>query len=148
MSKVQLNANLTMAAVVPKNTTAILKQLRALMQNIELTCEPLAAYIVPSVDAHNSEYPPANAKRREFISGFDGSVGTAIITQKEALMWTDSRYHLQATQEMDENWTLMKEGLPSVPTQGKRKHWIMTYTFTQIYNFFYVLTSEKKMFTF
>lgn len=107
-----------MAVVTPKNTTAILKQLRALMLNVELTCEPLTAYIVPSEDAHNSEYPPKSAKRRNWVSGFEGSSGTAIITQKEALLWTDSRYHIQAAQELDENWTLMKEGLPSVPTQG------------------------------
>ena len=51
-------------------------------------------------------------ERRAFISAFDGSAGTAIITSREALMWTDGRYFLQATSQMDDNWTLMKEGQP------------------------------------
>ena len=56
---------------------------------------PLAAYIVPSCDAHNSEYLASCDERRAFISGFDGSAGTAIITSKDALLWTDARYFLQ-----------------------------------------------------
>jgi len=51
-----------------------------------------------------------NDKRVAFISGFTGSEGTAIITEKEAALWTDGRYFLQASQELDENWTLMKLG--------------------------------------
>lgn len=57
-------------------------------------------------------------KRREFISGFDGSAGTAVITQSEALMWTDGRYYQQATIQLDENWTLMKLGLPDTLSIG------------------------------
>jgi Xaa-Pro aminopeptidase len=49
-------------------------------------------------------------KRRAYISGFTGSAGTAVITENEACMWTDGRYFLQASEEMDKNWTLMKEG--------------------------------------
>jgi hypothetical protein len=48
--------------------------------------------------------------RRAYISGFTGSAGTAIVTENEAYMWTDGRYFLQATEEMDQNWTLMREG--------------------------------------
>lgn len=97
----------------PKPTTALLTALRALMVK-----EPIHAYIVPSVDAHCSEYLAECDKRRAFISGFTGSAGTAIVTMKEACMWTDGRYFLQAQEEMDENWTLMKDGLPTTPTQS------------------------------
>ena len=73
-------------------TSAFLTRLRKLM-----TAEvpPLAAYIVPSCDAHNSEYLASCDERRAFISGFDGSAGTAIITSKDAFLWTDARYFLQ-----------------------------------------------------
>lgn len=79
---------------------------------------PLSAYIIPSCDAHNSEYLAACDERRAFISGFDGSAGTAIVTAKEALMWTDGRYFLQASSQMDDNWTLMKVGQPKTPSRG------------------------------
>jgi Xaa-Pro aminopeptidase len=49
-------------------------------------------------------------ERRAYISGFTGSMGTAVVTENEACMWTDGRYFLQASEEMDKNWTLMKEG--------------------------------------
>lgn len=51
------------------------------------------------------------------MTGFDGSAGTAVVTQTEALLWTDGRYYLQASQQLDNNWTLMKDGLPDVLTQ-------------------------------
>lgn len=57
--------------------------------------------------------------RRAYISGFDGSAGRAIITMDAASMFTDGRYFLQASQQMDDNWTLMKQGLPGVPTWDK-----------------------------
>nr|CAD7463512.1 unnamed protein product [Timema tahoe] len=57
-----------------------------------------------------SEYLAECDMRRAFISGFTGSAGTAIVTESAALMWTDGRYYLQATEEMGEGWTLMKEG--------------------------------------
>ncbi|ODN06449.1 Xaa-Pro aminopeptidase 1 [Orchesella cincta] len=98
-----------------KDTTVLLQQLRQLMGNLELVQEPLAAYIVPSPDAHNSEYIADCDTRRAFITGFDGSAGTAIVTLSKALMWTDGRYFLQASQQMDSNWTLMKMGLADVP---------------------------------
>ncbi|GJQ83847.1 hypothetical protein Trydic_g5704 [Trypoxylus dichotomus] len=101
-----------------KPTTSLLKQLRELMQNPRYVGSPLNAYIVPSNDAHNSEYLADCDKRRAFLSGFTGSAGTAIVTHDHACMWTDGRYYLQASQEMDLNWTLMKEGIPGTPTQG------------------------------
>ncbi|XP_066475656.1 xaa-Pro aminopeptidase 1 isoform X2 [Tiliqua scincoides] len=63
-----------------------------------------------------SEYIAPCDCRREFICGFDGSAGTAIVTEQDAAMWTDGRYFLQAAQQMDTNWTLMKMGLKDTPT--------------------------------
>jgi Xaa-Pro aminopeptidase len=86
-------------------------KLRALMaaQNID-------AFMIPTADAHISEYVSEHDKRRSFISEFHGSAGTALVTQTEALLWTDGRYFLQATKELPPHWTLMKQGLPDVPT--------------------------------
>ncbi|XP_077992891.1 xaa-Pro aminopeptidase 1-like [Glandiceps talaboti] len=100
-----------------KNSTALLQKLRNLMKSKPHVNEPLQAYIVPSGDAHQSEYTAACDKRRGFLSGFDGSAGTAVVTHEDAMMWTDSRYFLQAVQQMDQNWALMKHGLPSTPSQ-------------------------------
>ncbi|EFJ06918.1 hypothetical protein SELMODRAFT_186551 [Selaginella moellendorffii] len=71
---------------------------------------PLDALIVPSEDAHQSEYVADRDKRREFVSGFSGSAGLAVITKNEALLWTDGRYFLQATQQLSERWKLMRIG--------------------------------------
>ncbi len=49
-------------------------------------------------------------QRRAYLSGFDGSSGVAVITADKALLWTDARYFIQADEQMDENWTLMKDG--------------------------------------
>ncbi|KAJ7056201.1 Creatinase/aminopeptidase [Mycena amicta] len=78
--------------------------------------EQVHAFVVPSEDQHSSEYLATCDERRAFISGFNGSAGCAIITQTEAFLFTDGRYFLQAEQQLDENWTLMKQGLPDVPT--------------------------------
>ncbi|CAB3364597.1 Hypothetical predicted protein [Cloeon dipterum] len=80
--------------------------------------EPIHAYIISSGDAHQSEYLADCDKRRAFISGFTGSAGTAIVTDDHACMWTDGRYFLQATKEMSSDWTLMKDGIPTTPTQA------------------------------
>ncbi|NXG79687.1 XPP1 aminopeptidase, partial [Baryphthengus martii] len=101
----------------PKITTELLKQLRQVMKSPKYVQEPLQAYIVPSGDAHQSEYIAPCDCRRAFISGFDGSAGTAIVTEQHAAMWTDGRYFLQAAHQMDNNWTLMKMGLKDTPTQ-------------------------------
>lgn len=101
-----------------KSTTMILSRLRALMKNKAYVSEPVHAYIVPSGDAHQSEYIAPCDCRREFVSGFNGSAGTAVITEHEAALWTDGRYFLQADKQLDENWTLMKDGLPTTPSQG------------------------------
>jgi len=73
-------------------------------------------YLVPSSDPHQSEYVPEFWQRRKFISGFTGSAGDVVITRKKAGLWTDSRYFLQAEQELDGKvFTLFKMGLPDVP---------------------------------
>lgn len=58
-----------------------------------------------------NEYISACDERRAFITGFTGSAGVALITQTEALLWTDGRYFIQAEQQLDENWTQMKMGI-------------------------------------
>ncbi|KAJ9177150.1 hypothetical protein P3X46_012396 [Hevea brasiliensis] len=78
---------------------------------------PLDALVVPSEDYHQSEYVSARDKRREFVSGFTGSAGLALITMNEARLWTDGRYFLQATQQLSDQWTLMRIGEdPAVDT--------------------------------
>lgn len=61
----------------------------------------IEAYIVPTSDSHQSEYVADYYKTREFISGFTGSAGTAVITDKECGLWTDGRYFLQAEEELE-----------------------------------------------
>ncbi|XP_023332504.1 xaa-Pro aminopeptidase 1 [Eurytemora carolleeae] len=78
-----------------------LATLRKLMKDRKYVQEPLAAYIVPSCDAHHSEYLADVDERRRYLSGFTGSAGTAVVTQNQAFLWTDGRYYLQAQQEMD-----------------------------------------------
>lgn len=99
-----------------KDTTQILANLRALMRNLPNNGGTINAYIVPTDDVHQSEYINDADKRRAFLSGFDGSSGTAVVTTKEALLWTDGRYYQQAEKEMDSNWTLMKDGLTTTPS--------------------------------
>ncbi|CAA3007692.1 probable Xaa-Pro aminopeptidase P [Olea europaea subsp. europaea] len=70
----------------------------------------LDALVVPSEDYHQSEYVSARDKRREFVSGFTGSAGLALITAKEALLWTDGRYFFQASQQLSDQWKLMRMG--------------------------------------
>ena len=55
-----------------------------------------SAFVVPTTDPHNSEYTPAYWMCREWLTGFTGSAGTAVVTQTGAALWTDSRYFLQA----------------------------------------------------
>ena len=71
---------------------------------------------MPSEDAHSSEYIAPTDARREFISGFSGSAGTAIITHDKAALATDGRYFNQASKQLDGNWELLKQGLQDVPT--------------------------------
>ncbi|KAI0062687.1 Creatinase/aminopeptidase [Artomyces pyxidatus] len=97
------------AQTVP--TSERLAALRKLM-----TEKAVDAYIVPSEDQHSSEYPAQCDERRAFITGFNGSAGTAIVTKDKAYLFTDGRYFLQAEQQLDQNWTLMRQGMTNVPT--------------------------------
>ena len=77
----------------------------------------LSAFIIPSTDPHLSEYPASHWMSRVWISGFTGSAGTVVVTRDKAGLWTDSRYFLQATEELEGSGiTLFKEGLPNTPT--------------------------------
>ena len=79
--------------------------------------ERLAAFIFPSTDPHCGEYVPDRWKGREFISGFDGSAGTAVVTMSEAALWTDSRYFLAAGEQLaGTEFALMKERVEGTPT--------------------------------
>lgn len=75
-----------------------------------------AACIIPGTDPHASEYIADFWKEREWISGFDGSAGTAVVTLNEAGLWTDSRYFLQGSEQLQgTGFELMKMGLPETP---------------------------------
>ena len=76
----------------------------------------LDALIVPSNDPHFSEYIANRWACREYISSFNGSAGTVIITKDKALLWTDSRYFLQAERQLDEGWILQKIAIPGTPS--------------------------------
>lgn len=100
----------------------ILDPLRALMKDQTIlegttsTNNAIQAYIVLMNDAHQSEYIADHDKRLQYITKFSGSAGEAVVTATEAVLWTDSRYHLQAEQQLNPNcWTLMKTGQNNVP---------------------------------
>lgn len=77
----------------------------------------LHAFIIPSTDPHLSEYPASHWESRVWISGFTGSAGTVVITRDRAGLWTDSRYFLQAAQQLKETEIeLFREGLPNTPS--------------------------------
>ncbi|KAJ8315280.1 hypothetical protein KUTeg_007430 [Tegillarca granosa] len=78
--------------------------------------EDIEAYIIPSGDAHQSLFTSKYDARLQFISGFSGSAGRAVVFPDRAALWTDGRYHLQAENELDCNWILMKKGKVGVPT--------------------------------
>ena len=76
----------------------------------------LDAFIIPSTDAHLSEYPPKHWESRKWISGFTGSAGTAVVTKEKAGVWTDSRYFLQAAGELNETgFDLFRMGQADTP---------------------------------
>lgn len=79
--------------------------------------EKLDAFIFPSTDPHNSEYTPERWKGREWISGFNGSAGTAVVTMDAAALWTDSRYFLSAEEQLrGTSYELMRLKMPGTPT--------------------------------
>lgn len=89
-----------------------LARLRELMKR-----EHLSAFIFPSTDAHQSEYVADHWRGREWISGFNGSAGTAVVTMKSAALWTDSRYFLAAEKQLkDTEYQLMRLKMEGTPT--------------------------------
>jgi len=82
----------------------------------EMRTEKIDAVIFPTSDPHNSEYLPEHWQTRQWITGFTGSAGTAVVTLDEAALWTDSRYFIQAKEQLPSSFQLMKEGLPETPT--------------------------------
>lgn len=95
----------------------IIERLAALRQ--EMKAAGIAAVIIPQADPHMSEYLSDHWKARKFLSGFTGSAGNLIVTTDRALLWTDSRYFLQASDQISGTGIeLMKDGLPGTPSQA------------------------------
>ncbi|MQO93303.1 aminopeptidase P family protein [Prevotella copri] len=89
-----------------------LARLRELMKR-----EHLSAFIFPSTDAHQSEYVADHWRGREWISGFNGSAGTAVVTMESAALWTDSRYFLAAEEQLEgTEYQLMRLKMEGTPT--------------------------------
>lgn len=79
--------------------------------------ESIDAFIFPSTDPHNGEYVPAHWEGRKWISGFEGSAGTAVVTMDKAALWTDSRYFIAAEEQLQgTEFKLMKERVEGTPT--------------------------------
>ena len=95
-----------------KETFPHLEALRDLMRS-----KHIDAVIIPGTDPHQSEYPSEHWKFRDYVSGFTGSNGTAVVTLDDAGLWTDSRYFLQAAEQIEgSGFTLHKENIPGEPT--------------------------------
>lgn len=95
-----------------KETCPHLEALRDLMRS-----KHIDAVIIPGTDPHQSEYPSEHWKFRDYVSGFTGSNGTAVVTLDDAGLWTDSRYFLQAAEQLEgSGFTLRKENIPGEPT--------------------------------
>lgn len=95
-----------------KETFPHLEALRDLMRS-----KHIDAVIIPGTDPHQSEYPSEHWKFRDYVSGFTGSNGTAVVTLDDAGLWTDSRYFLQAANQLEgSGFTLHKENIPGEPT--------------------------------
>lgn len=102
--------NLIMATISEiKNRLAALRK--------QMQTHQLSAFIVPSTDPHSGEYVPEHWESRKWISGFTGSAGTAVITLEDAGLWTDSRYFIQAEEQLGGTGIrLFKDRLPETPS--------------------------------
>lgn len=95
--------------------TIIEKRLAALRDVMKQ--ESIDAFIFPSTDPHNGEYVPERWESRKWISGFNGSAGTAVVTMDAAALWTDSRYFLAAAEQLEgTEFKLMKERIEGTPS--------------------------------
>ncbi|XP_004922254.1 xaa-Pro aminopeptidase ApepP [Bombyx mori] len=106
-------------AVLPGNVTKLTRsesQERLRAVRLVLASRAVDAYIVPTADAHNSQYIAPSDARREWVSGLRGSSGTSVVTATRALVWTDARYFTQFEVEVDGSlWELMRQGTdPSI----------------------------------
>ena len=93
----------------PVDTTQRLAQLRHVMRACGFD-----AYVIGTEDAHASEYAAPCDQRLPFITGFTGSTATAVVCLDAAHFFTDGRYHVQASEQLDVNWTLHRVGEPDV----------------------------------
>ena len=92
----------------------IKERLRRLREEMKKT--GVTVYVIPSSDCHESEYVCAHFRSRAHMTGFSGSAGTAVVTEKEAGLWTDGRYFVQAQMELKETSVrLFKMEEPGVP---------------------------------
>ena len=108
----QAEPNRCIPTATQKNTSTSLAALRREMQTANIS-----VYVIFADDEHGSEYTHPYDKRRNWLSGFLGSAGTAVVSLREAAVWTDSRYFTQAEEELDcNNWLLMRTGDPGVPS--------------------------------
>ena len=102
--------------MIPERLTALREELKR--RNIDI-------YVVPTADFHESEYVGEHFKARKFITGFTGSAGTAVITLKEAGLWTDGRYFVQAEKQLEGStvtlYRMAEEGVPAVEEFVKDK---------------------------
>ncbi|KAG8224299.1 hypothetical protein J437_LFUL007239 [Ladona fulva] len=102
------------------DTTHRLENLRFQMRRVDaIHGPPIQAFIITSDDEHQSENVPEHDRRMEYITGFTGSQGEAVVTETKAALWIDGRYFLQADRELDCNWQLMRAGLPNVSNMTK-----------------------------
>ncbi|KAL8434912.1 hypothetical protein Efla_000723 [Eimeria flavescens] len=101
-----------MARVSAAAASERLQAVRQLLQQ-----QQIDGLLVEDADAHGSEIPAPAFERRSFLSAFNGSYGTALVTQGDALLWTDGRYFVQAEQQLAAGlWTLMRQGTPRTPS--------------------------------
>ena len=104
--------------IIMETKTEITHRIAALRK--EMQARQLSAFIVPSTDPHSGEYVPEHWETRKWISGFTGSAGTAVITLDDAGLWTDSRYFIQAEEQLaGTGIRLFKDRLPETPSIGE-----------------------------
>lgn len=100
----------------------IASRLEALRNQMKIN--GIYATVIPQIDPHQSEYIAAHWQVRRFLSGFTGSAGDLVVTLDKALLWTDSRYFIQAARQLDgTEITLMKDGLAETPSIAQ---WLAT----------------------
>ncbi|KAL5986602.1 Aminopeptidase P2 [Asimina triloba] len=102
------------------------EKLTALRQLFSRPGIGIDAYIIPSEDAHESEFIAECFMRRAYITGFTGSAGTAVVTKDKAALWTDGRYFLQAEKQLNSNWDLMRAGNVAIPSTSEWLNDVLT----------------------